>query len=64
MQRRRPGGVSAPRSATHACPPPLVQGAVQHVCFGKPKATNVDEWDRLVARRDERILEEWRQKQG
>ena len=37
---------------------------MQHVCFGKPKPTNVDEWDRLVQRRDARVLEEWRAKQG
>ena len=41
-----------------------VQGAVQHAFYGKPKATNQDEWDRLIAARDQRILEEWRQKQG
>jgi hypothetical protein len=41
-----------------------LQGAVQHAFYGKPKATNQDEWDRLIAARDQRILEEWRQRQG
>ena len=36
---------------------------MQHAFYGKPKPTNVDEWDRLIARRDQRILEEL-QKQG
>lgn len=46
--------------------PPHVwcQGAVHHLFNGKPKATGVDEWDRLVAARDAKLLEQWRQKQG
>ena len=54
------------RPLTHplSCPPrAATQGAVHHIFNGKPKATNVDEWDRLVAARDARVLEEWRQKQ-
>ncbi|KAL4450578.1 hypothetical protein ABPG77_000934 [Micractinium sp. CCAP 211/92] len=39
-----------------------LQGAVQHVFYGKPKATGADDWDRLVAARDARILDEWQQK--
>lgn len=35
---------------------------MQHAFYGKPKATGVDDWDRLVAARDARILEEWQQK--
>ncbi|PSC74373.1 NADH dehydrogenase [ubiquinone] 1 alpha subcomplex subunit 1 [Micractinium conductrix] len=41
-----------------------LQGAVHHLFNGKPKATGVDEWDRLVAARDAKLLEQWRQKQG
>jgi hypothetical protein len=37
---------------------------VQHAFYGKPKATNVDEWDRLVAARDARLTQQWQQKQG
>lgn len=37
-----------------------MQGAVQQAFYGKPKATDVDEWDRLVKARDERLVEEWK----
>ncbi|EFN51766.1 hypothetical protein CHLNCDRAFT_139713 [Chlorella variabilis] len=37
-----------------------LQGAVQQAFYGKPKATDVDEWDRLVKARDERLVEEWK----
>ncbi len=59
-----------PGAQSHASLPrrgarcPAAQGAVQHAFYGKPKATDQDEWDRLIAARDQRILEEWRQKQG
>jgi hypothetical protein len=33
---------------------PVMQGVVQHACYGKPKPTGVDEWDRLLKARDER----------
>ena len=36
-----------------------LQGAVHHAFYGKPKPINVDEWDRLVAARDSRVLEQW-----
>jgi len=42
----------------------LLQGAVQHVFYGKPKGTGLDEWDRLVAARDARLLQEWQRKAG
>lgn len=65
LHRRCPCASGATSALT---PPPTgcsaVQGAVQHAFYGKPKATNQDEWDRLIAARDQRILEEWRQKQG
>ena len=41
-----------------------LQGVVQHAFYGKPKATNVDEWDRRVAARDARLAQQWQQKQG
>lgn len=35
-----------------------LQGAIHKGFFGKPKATSVDSWDRMMNKRDERIKEE------
>ena len=32
-----------------------LQGLSQHVFYGKPKAINVDPWDRKIEERDDRI---------
>lgn len=37
-----------------------LQGGVHHLFYGKPKLINADEWDRLVAKRDERLVEDWK----
>jgi hypothetical protein len=41
-----------------------LQGVVQKGFYGKPKAIGQDEWDRLSAKRDARITEEWQRSQA
>lgn len=36
---------------------------IQKLFYGKPKAVLQDPWDRQVGRRDERVLQEWQDKQ-
>ena len=36
---------------------------IQKLFYGKPKAVLQDSWDRQLGRRDERVLEEWRDSQ-
>lgn len=35
-----------------------LQGAVQHVVYGKPKPIGADKWDRLMAARDEHVKQQ------
>ena len=36
---------------------------IQKLFYGKPKAVLQDPWDRELGRRDERVLQEWQDKQ-
>ena len=36
---------------------------VQKLFYGKPKAVLQDSWDRQLGKRDERVLQEWQDKQ-
>lgn len=36
---------------------------IQKLFYGKPKAVLQDSWDRQLGRRDERVLQEWQDKQ-
>lgn len=36
---------------------------IQKLFYGKPKAVLQDSWDRQLGRRDERVLEDWRDRQ-
>jgi len=36
---------------------------IQKLFYGKPKAVLQDSWDRQVAKRDDRIMQEWQDKQ-
>lgn len=36
-----------------------LQLGVQHLFYGKPKLVGADDFDRIVEKRDARILEEW-----
>ena len=36
-----------------------LQGLVHKVCYGRPKAHGLDDWDRLIEKRDERIQQEY-----
>ena len=49
------------------CGATALMGALPHgiqlLSYGKPKAVLQDAWDRQVGRRDERIMQEWQDKQ-
>lgn len=36
---------------------------IQKLFYGKPKAVLQDSWDRQLGKRDERVLQEWQDKQ-
>lgn len=36
---------------------------IQKLFYGKPKAILQDSWDRQLGKRDERVVEEWRDRQ-
>lgn len=36
---------------------------IQKLFYGKPKAVLQDSWDRQVAKRDERVIQEWQDEQ-
>lgn len=36
-----------------------LQGGVQHLFYGKPKLIGADDFDRLVEKRDKRLLDRW-----
>ena len=36
---------------------------IQKLFYGKPKAVLQDSWDRQVAKRDERVIQEWQDQQ-
>ena len=41
-----------------------LQAGVHYLFNGKPKLVNADEFDKLVEKRDKRVLEEWKKKGG
>lgn len=38
-----------------------LQVGVDKLMYGKPKLTGADAWDRMVQKRDKRLMEEWQQ---